>query len=248
MAPSVLQPGDYTVLPCPPLPPPVTVVKTIFAGLQLGEFQTIWGVGRTKPVNNPMIHGLVIQNPGAPSSFDFRPVMIAGDNDNLYCMRRLLTQLSPSALRQAKKFSNSVWVQMDDPGSCQAFELDLPTPLNVGTMGLQFLPTSGGNWEVRAFDYPNKKWVTLPGTTFSSGVFKPGIVIGGEYTCDGLTVKHTLVTIGTLGIPVNFTQSCGPSLSPRLNAAFQLDATKDAKPYKIRIDNFQISVAAADAV
>lgn len=239
--PTILQPGDYTV-PKPELAPPTTVVKTIFAGLQLGSFQALWGVGRTKPITNPPTHGMVTQTPGSPATFDFHPVTLSGDSDNLYCLRRLVDQVDPALLAQATKFSNSCWIQIDNPGNVQAFEFDLPTPLNAGTMGIQLLPGKPF-WSIRAFDYPNKHWVSLEGTNFDPALLANGAVFGGEYTCDGSQVHHTAALIGTGKITVNYSQNLGQKLSPRLNAAFQLDATGDAKPYKVSLNNFQISIA-----
>lgn len=235
--PTILQPGDYTV------PPPQTkiVPKVIFAGLQSGSFQTLWGVGRTKPVSNPAIHGSVAQTPGTPAVFQFNPVQLGTDNDNLYCMRQLVTQIDPLLLASATKFTNSARVQIDNPANCQAFEFDLPTPLNVGTMGIQLLPGKI-SWSIRAFDYTIKTWRPLAGTNFDPSLLKSGAMFGGEYTCDGKTIEHTAVTINGVKIPVTYSQSCGASITPRFNAAFQFDATGDARPYKVTLDKFTVTL------
>src|ERR1700756_5332393 len=112
---TILNPGDYTVLP-PPAPTEVT--KLMFVGLQTGSFQTLWGVGRTKPITNPPVHGTVTQTPGTPAMFDFHPVVVSGDNDNLYNMRQLVTQIDPVLLQNATHFTNSAWVKIDNPANC----------------------------------------------------------------------------------------------------------------------------------
>lgn len=237
----ILTPGTYNV-PEPPPPQVITKTKIVFCGLQAAGFQTLWGVGRTKPVNNPPIHGSVVQTSGTPSTFQFSPVPIQGDNDNLYCLQRLVTQVDPSLLQNAKEFTNSVWVQIDNPANCQAFEFDLPTPLNVGTMGLQLLPGTP-TWSMRAFDYTIKSWRPLgPQTNFDPTLLKMGAVFGGEYTCDGKTIEHKAVVINGIKSFVTYTQSCGAPIAPRLNNAFQLDATGDAKPYKVLLNNFTVTL------
>jgi roadblock/LC7 domain-containing protein len=237
----ILQPGDYTVLP-PPSPVTTIVTKVVFAGLQTGSFQTLWGVGRSKPISNPPTHGTVTQTVGNPlATYDFHPVALAGESDNLYCLRRLITQVDSSLLANAKNFSNSAWIQIDNPSNCQAFEFDLPTPLNVGTMGIQLLPGRLG-WSVRAFDYTVSSWRPLNGTNFDPSLLVKGAVFGGEYTCDGKTVEHTAVLINGTRIPVTYSQSCGATLAPRFNAAFQLDATGDAKAYKVSLNNFTVTL------
>lgn len=233
---TILQPGDYTV----PVPEPV-LPKVVFAGLQTGSFQTLWGVGRTKPVSNPAVHGTVTQTPGTPATFQFNPANLPNDNDNLYCMRQLVSQVDPTFLANATKFSNSCWIQIDNPANCQAFEFDLPTPLNVGTMGIQLLPGKP-NWIIRAFDYTIKSWRPLAGTSFDPALLTKGAVFGGEYTCDGKTIEHTSVLINGVFIPITYSQSCGAALKPRFNAAFQLDATGDGKAYKVSLNNFTVTL------
>lgn len=238
---TILQPGTY-IIPDPPPPQVVTKTKVMFCGLQGGNFQTLWGVGRTKPINNPPIHGSVVQTPGQPSTFQFNPVSIQGDSDNLYCLQRLVTQIDPSLLQNATQFSNSAWIQIDNPVNCQAFEFDLPTPLNAGTMGIQLLPGKPF-WSIRAFDYTIKSWRPLGAqTNFDPTLLQKGAVFGGEYTCDGKTIEHKSVTINGTKVNVTYSQSCGVPLEPRFNAAFQLDATGDAKPYKVLLNNFTVTL------
>jgi len=237
----ILPPGDYTVQQPPAPPQPTAVTKIVFAGLQLGSFQTLWGVGRTKPINNPPTHGNVTQQPGTPATFVFEPIPLSGESDNLYCMRQLVTQVDPQILAKATNFTQSMWVQIDNPANCQAFEFDCPTPLNVGTMGIQLLPGKT-SWSVRAFDYTIKSWRPLSGTNFDPTLLKAGTTVTAEYACDGKTIEHKNVTINSMKIPVTYSQSCGATLKPRLNAAFQLDAAGDAKAYKVALNNFTLTL------
>jgi hypothetical protein len=240
--PTTLQPGTYIVPPIPPAPLPVVIAKTIFAGLQTGRFDMLWGVGRSKPIDNPPVHGSIVQIPGAPATFDFHPTVIAGDSDNLYCLRRLIDQADPILLANAINFSNSAWVQIDNPANSQAFEFDYPTPLTKGTMGIQLLPGKPA-WSIRAFDYGISTWRPLAGTQFDPALLKTGAVFGGEYTCDGEEVNHTAVLINGVKIKVSYSQACGPKIPPRLNAAFQMDATGDAKAYVVKLDKFTVTFA-----
>jgi len=153
----------------------------------------------------------------------------------------LFHKLDPILLANATQFSNSSWIKIDSPENCQAFEFDLPTPLNVGTMGIQLLPGKP-SWSVRAFDYTIKSWRPLSGTSFDPILLKNGSVFGAEYTCDGKTIEHKAVLVGGTRIPVTYPQSCGAKLAPRFNAAFQLDATGDAKAYKVFLNNFTITL------
>jgi hypothetical protein len=241
----ILQPGDYTVLE-PVIPPPVQITKTIFAGLQLGYFETLWGVGRSNPVTNPAIHGKIVQVPGNLASFDFAPAVLPnGESDNIYCLRRLINQVDLTLLTKATKFANSSFVQLDSLSSCQAFEFDLPTPLTTGTMGLQLLPGKT-SWSFRAYNFnPNNKgWKPLPGTEFDPSLLTHtgGSQFGGEYYCDGKVTIVTAVIIDGERMSVNYEQPSGAlRAKPLFNAAFQLDATKDAKAYKAFLNNFQVS-------
>jgi hypothetical protein len=241
---TILSPGDYTV---PPPPPPVLITKVVIAGLQMGSFTPIWGVGRSTPVANPPVHGSISQVPGSPAQYDFKPALVKDPStgkfvsDNIYMLRQLLNQVDNNLLAAAKQFSNSFWLKIDNLNFCQAVEVDFPTPMTAGTMGLQFLP-GPTFWQVRAFDFNKSTWVALPGVLIPASQLLTGVNLGGTYTCDGKTVTHTSVSVAGVTIPVNYSQACGPKrVQPLLNAAFQLDATTDAKEYKPSIDNFSIS-------
>lgn len=246
-SPVILAPGMYSVPQSAPIPPPVLITKTTVLGLQLGNFTPVWGVGRSVPVNNPSVHGTCTQTPGmtgVPATYQFNPVKITDPNgkpasDNLYMMRQMIDQVSNDLLEKAVNFTNSTWMSVDTISNCQAIELDYPTPKTNGTMGLQVLQQSGITWQVRAFDFNIGQWVALSGTSFSSAIFKTGFVLGGEYTCDGVSVTHTAVTINGLRVPVKYTQPCGkPRVNLLFNAAFQMDATVSALAYKLSLNKF----------
>lgn len=244
--PTVLSPGLYSVPQPPPPPLPVQITKIVIPGVQMGSFTSVWGVGRSEPTPNPPVHGSVTQVPGSPSVFNFSPAKIVNSkgqpaSDNLYNFRDFTDQVDLTLLAKATQFSNSMWLELNQPVNSQAVELDFPLPSFVGTMGLQFFPTSSSMWQVRAFDFNKKSWVALPGTSFPAALLVAGTVVGGTYTCDGKIVVHTSVTVGNNVIPVSYTQPCGVSRALSLKAAFQLDATGDAKAYITSLNKFQIT-------
>jgi hypothetical protein len=235
--PTILIPGDYTV---PILPPPVTITKTILPALQMAPFELLWGVGRTKPINNPATHGIALWEAGEPATCDFRPVPLAGDSDNLYCLRRLAPYLPDfSAMTH---LSESEVYTVDKPGNVQALETDWHIQIgkNIWNPGMQLLP--GKPWTVRGFDYTAKKWVGL-GVAFDGSRLTSGIQFGAEYIISPTSLAFVSVTVAGVTTPVSFVQPVVLSSTSALvfNKAVQLDATGDAKPYILKVG--QLTVA-----
>lgn len=208
--------------------------------------ETLWYEARSPGAPKTGPHGTVTIVTGSPATADFRPVKLAsGDSDNCYNLRRLYPTLTPAqrtTLETASKFSIGCDYMMEPLASVQAVELDYQIRKSSGVVinvGPQLLPITGG-WIIRGFDYVNKKWVPLGATAKP----QPGKMIHLEVaaTCDDKTVQFTSVTVDGVVTPVTFSHPVSQSTTgqPYCNAAYQLDATGDAKPYQATINNLTV--------
>lgn len=210
--------------------------------------ETLWYEARSpgSPKTGP--HGTVTIVPGSPATADFHPVNLGGPSDNVYCLFRLYPTLTPAqrqVMETATKFSISCDYAMDPLTSVQAVELDYQIRKSNGVVinvGPQLLPISGG-WIIRGFDYVKKDWEPLG----VKAVVTPGRPIHLELqaTCDDKVVQFTKVIVDGVETPVTFSHPVSMSLTgqPYCNAAAQLDATRDAKPYKATINKLQVTFA-----
>ena len=235
--PTILAPGDYTV-PAPP--PPVVTTRTILPALQMTPFELLWGVGRSHPVPNPPVHGTATWTPGEPAVLDFRPARLQGDSDNLYCLRRLAQYLPDFSA--AASYTESETYQVSDLSAVQALETDWHIQLGqtVWNPGLQLLP--GTPWQVRGFDYVNKRWVSL-GVTFDGGLLTAGLSFGAEYGFTSKVLDFVAVTVNGHRTPVNFSQpvTTVATSATVFNKAVQADATSDARPYVLKVGKLTVS-------
>lgn len=222
-------------------PKPVAIAQ-----IQAVMPETLWYEARSPGAPKTGPHGTITIAPGSPATADFHPVNIGGQSDNVYCLRRLystLTAAQRSIMETAKSFSISCDYLFDPLASVQAGELDYQIRKSSGVViniGPQLLPQSGG-WIVRGFDYINKDWIPLG----VKAMPQPGKMIHLELdaTCDDKIVQFTSVAVDGVITPVTFNHPVSMSTAgqPYINAAYQLDATGDGKPYKAKIDNFQVT-------
>jgi hypothetical protein len=239
----VLIPGSYVVPQPPPIPPPVNT--TLLVGLNRSPFELLWGVGRSKPITNPPIHGTATWTPGEPGVLDFHPALLpGGESDNILAIQRLGQYLPDFS--QATKFSESQIYTVNDTKPVQALETDwhMQIGTKVWNPGLQLFPGKP-NWSVRGFDYINKVWVPL-GVTFDPAVLLTGCMIGGNYTISQLMMSHTAVTINGLKFPVSFAQSVATAAAipqPAFVKSVQADANSLAQPYVLKVGKMQVSWA-----
>lgn len=219
----------------------------VISNIQAGMPETLWYEARDASAPKTGPHGTVSIVPGSPATADFHPIVLAsGHSDNCYNLRRLyptLTADQKATLETAKSFSISCDYLFDPMASVQAGELDYQIRKSNGVVinvGPQLLP-SGGGWQVRGFDFINKGWVPL-------GAKAP--VIPGKpthlelyATCDDKVVQFTKVVVDGVTTPVTFSHPTSMSTlgQPYCNAAYQLDATGDAKPYKAQINNLTVT-------
>lgn len=210
--------------------------------------EVLWYEARSpgSPKTGP--HGTVTIVPGSPAIADFHPVNLGGPSDNVYCLRRLYNTLTPAQhtlMETATKFSISCDYMFDPLASVQAGELDYQIRKSSGVVinvGPQLLPISGG-WIIRGFDYIKKVWVPLGAKAILVAGKPTHLEI--DATCDDKIVQFTQVTVDGAVTPVTFSHPVSMSTTgqPYCNAAYQLDATGDAKPYKATISNFQVTFA-----
>lgn len=209
--------------------------------------ETLWYEARSPGAPKTGPHGTVTIVPGSPATADFHPVKLAGgESDNCYNLRRLwptLTAAQRLIMETAKQFSIGCDYMMDPLASVQAVELDYQIRKSNGVVinvGPQLLPISGG-WIIRGFDYVNKKWVPLGAKA---------VVVAGKpthlevtATCDDKVVQFVSVSVNGVVTPVTFSHLVSQSATgqPYCNAAYQLDATPDAKPYKATIDKLTVT-------
>ena len=225
----------------------LTAPKVVtISNIQAVAPETLWYEARSpnSPKTGP--HGTVTIVPGSPATADFHPVNLGGPSDNVYCLRRLYSTLNPAQqalMETASKFSISCDYILDPLANVQAAELDYQIRKSNGVVinvGPQLLPISGG-WIIRGFDYINKKWVPLG----AKAVVTPGRPIHLEIqaTCDDKVVQFTKAIVDGVETPVTFSHPVSKSTTgqPYVNAAYQLDATGDAKPYKATIDNMTVT-------
>lgn len=238
--PITLQPGTYIVPPPPPVPPPVTINRTILPALQIAPFELLWGVGRTKPINNPPVHGTATYTPGEPAVIDYHPVVLPIDRDNLYCLRRLASYL-PDFSGMTRCTESEVYT-VDNPSNVQALETDWHIQIGKGIWnpGMQLLP--GTPWRVRGFDYTAKHWTDL-GVTFDGSLLTKGILFGAEYIISPDALTFVSVTVSGVRTPVKFTQPVVQSANSAMvfNKAIQLDATANANPYVLKVGQLTVS-------
>lgn len=234
--PTILAPGDYTVAPAPP---PVTINRTILPALQMAPFELLWGVGRSKPVTNPAVHGTATFTPGEPAILDFHPVVISGDSDNLYCLRRL-AQYLPDFSGMSHCLETEVYT-VDKPQNVQAVETDWHIQIgkSVWNPGLQLLP--GNPWRVRGFNYTAKHWQDL-GVTFDGNLLTTGVQFGAEYIISQTSLSFVSVTTNGEATPVSFVQPVVTASTSMMvfNKAIQTDATSDAKPYVLKVGKLTV--------
>jgi len=211
--------------------------------------ETLWYEARSpgSPKTGP--HGTVAIVPGSPATADFKPTkLVGGESDNVYCLRRLystLTSDQKSLMETAKNFSISCDYIFDPLANVQAGELDYQIRKSNGVViniGPQLLPITGG-WVIRGFDYVKKVWIPL-GVKATVTAGKP-THLQLDATCDDKTVQFTQVIVDGVATPVTFSHPVSQSTTnqPYCNAAYQLDATGDAKPYKAMINNLTVTFA-----
>jgi hypothetical protein len=211
--------------------------------------ETLWYEARDASAPKTGPHGTVNVVPGNPATANFHPIVLSsGHSDNCYNLRRLYPTLNAdqkAILETATKFSISCDYSMDPLASVQAVELDYQIRKSSGVVinvGPQLLP-SAGSWIIRGFDFVNKHWVPLG----AKAVVTPGKPIHLEIqaTCDDKVVQFMQVIVDGVATPVTFSHPVSQDTKgqPYCNAAYQLDARGDAKPYKATINNFQVSFA-----
>jgi len=218
----------------------------VISNIQAGMPETLWYEARDASAPKTGPHGTVNIVPGSPAVADFRPMNLGGQSDNVYCLRRLYPTMSAderAIMETAKSFSISCDYLFDPLSSVQAGELDYQIRKSNGVVinvGPQLLPSAGG-WQIRGFDFMNKDWVPLG----VKAMVTPGKPTHLEVyaTCDDKVVRFTKVIADGVTTPVTFSHPVSQSTTgqPYCNAAYQLDATGDAKPYKAQINNLTIT-------
>jgi hypothetical protein len=223
-------------------------VLTLIA-LQSSPWELLWGVGRSKPINNPPVHGTATMIPGEPAIIDYHPAVIDGDSDNLYCLRRLAPYVNLTRLQQATRFSLSYQLSINDLSAVQAIESDFQRQLGfkVWNMGYQLLPSGGGSWVVRAFNYTEKRWVTT-GVSFNPDLITGGRTVGitSTYTLSSTSETHESIRFGDGPTqPVGFSQPVFTSktMATAFNVACQLDSRSTAKPYTVKLGQVEVTLA-----
>lgn len=232
--------------------PPLTLI----ALEQSPWWELLWGVGRSKPINNPPQHGSAtfsIGKPGQPSVLDFHPLALpTKESDNLYCLRRLASYVPLERLQKARKFTMSYWLQVSDISAVQAVESDYQLQLgqSLWNMGLQFIPwtlnadPAKATFNIRAFNYQKSSWVAT-GLSIPASFLLSGMTVLAEFSITDTSETHESLTINgnrkLLGIsqPV---VSRSNSVN-EFNIAFQADATADAKSYRLSVQNVSVSLA-----
>lgn len=220
--------------------------KVTIVGIQAMVPETLWYEARSAGAPKTGPHGTVLIKPGSPATADFHPVVLPGNqSDNCYNLQRLYSKLTgeqKTALEQATEFTISCDVALDPLVNVQAFELDYQPRKSSGVVinvGLQILG-SASSWQVRLFDYVNKDWVPVGAKVTP----KAGILTHVEVSavCDDKVVQFISVGVDKITTPVTFSHPVSMSIlnSPYLNAAYQLDATGNALPYKATVDNLTV--------
>ncbi len=234
-----LSPGTYVV---PPPPPPVTITKTILPALQISPFELLWGVGRSHPVTNPLIHGTATWNPGEPSVLDYHPVNIPSDRDNLYCLRRLGKYVPDFS--GATKFTESEIYTVSDVNAPEALEADLhlqPVGTKVYNPGLQLL--RGSPWSVRLWDHVKKDWEPS-GVSFNGNALLAGLSIGAEYLISDAGLTYSAVIVQGNRFPQSYfvpVVTAAEVTSQVFNKAVQVDANGTATPYVLKVGQLTVS-------
>lgn len=219
----------------------------IFPALQLAPWELLWGVGRSRPVNNPAVHGKATWTSGSPATVDFQPVSLLSDCDNLYMLRRLGAYVPFADLQMASNFTYSITLAVSDLGAVQALELDYQRQIGprIWSMGYQLFPASP-QWQIRAFDYTKKSWIDT-GLKLDPALLAPGktLAIYAEFSCDGQSETHQTLTLnGGPKQQVNFTQPVffARNSLTEFNVAVQLDAHQIAKPYVATLGDVTVAL------
>lgn len=243
-APITLQPGTYSV---PQPPPPVIVNNTFIPAVQNAPFELLWGVGRTKPIQNPPVHGTATWTQGSPSLLTYAPAKLNGDRDNLYCLRRMGSYGLPD-FSKATYFCESQVFTVSDVLAPEALELDWHMQPSGSTKvcnpGIQLL--AGKPWSVRGFDYIKKAWIDL-GVTFDGNILSSGCLIAAEYAVNpGISFSYISVSINGLKFPLKnpYTQAMttGSAVtSPVFNKALQTDSSAAATPFTLKVDQLTLN-------
>lgn len=239
---TILGPGNYTVAP---VPPPVTITKTILPALQNAPFELLWGVGRSHPVNNPPTHGTATWTPGEPAILDYHPVPLPADRDNLYCLRRLGQYLPDFS--GATQFTESEVYTVSSLTAPEALEVDWhmqPVGAKVYNPGLQLLPGSP-SWTVRLWNQFRGDWEPS-GATFDGNALLTGLAFGGEYAITPSGLTYLAVTVGGVRFPQSLTVppiAVAPVTKQVFNKAVQTDANGQAAPYTLRIGKMTVTYA-----
>jgi hypothetical protein len=216
------------------------------ANIQTSMPETLWYEARSPNAPKSGPHGTVTITPGSPATADFHPVNLGGQSDNCYNLFRLYPQLTAdqkSLLETATQFSISCDYLFDPLASVQAGELDYQIRKSSGVVinvGPQLLPIPGG-WSIRGFDYVRKVWVPL-GVKAAVIPTKP-THLEVYATCDDKTVQFTRVVVDGISSSTSFSHPVSQSATsqPYCNAAYQLDATADGKPYRAQINNLTVT-------
>lgn len=225
------------------------VSSVTLTGIQSAMPETLWYEARSAGAPKTGPHGTIAIVPSSPATADFHPVKLAGNqSDNCYNLSRLYPRLTPpqrAIMETATKFTISCDYMLSPLASVQAAELDYQIRKSDGTVinvGPQLIP-DGFGWQVRGFDFVSKKWVPL-GVKASPSTGKT-IHLEVSATCDGKIVQFTQVAVDGVVTPVTFSHpvTMDKAGAPYINAAYQLDATADAKPYKATVDNLTVRFA-----
>lgn len=218
-------------------------------GIQSAMPETLWYEARSAGAPKTGPHGTITIIPGSPATADFHPVKLAGgQSDNVYCLSRLYPRLMPmqrAIMETATKFIISCDYMLSPLASVQAAELDYQIRKSNGTVinvGPQLIP-DGLSWQVRGFDFVKKSWVPLGVKASPSAGKTTHLEVSA--TCDGKIVQFTQVVVDGVVTPVTFSHpvTMDKTGAPYINAAYQLDATSDAKPYKATVDNLTVVFA-----
>jgi hypothetical protein len=242
-APIILQPGTYSV---PPPAPPVTINSTFIPAVQNAPFELLWGVGRSKPVNNPPVHGTATWTQGSPSVLTYAPADLPNDRDNIYCLRRM-GNLGLPDFSKATYFSESEVYAVSDVLAPEALETDWhmqPVGTKIINPGLQFL--AGKPWNIRLWDQVKGSWQDA-GVTFDGNILSgQGALFAAEYTViPGTSFSCISVSVNGLKFPFKnpYTQPLknGSAVtSPVFNKAVQADANGVATPYTLKVDQLTL--------
>jgi hypothetical protein len=243
-APIILQPGTYSV----PQPLPITINNTFIPAVQNAPFELLWGVGRSKPIQNPPVHGTATWTQGSPSVLQYNPVQLTGDRDNIYVLRRM-GNLGLPDFSKATYFCESQIYAVSDVTAPEALEMDWhmqPVGTKILNPGLQLL-AGKPVWSIRLWDEIKSSWQDA-GVTFDGNILAGnGAMFAGEYTVVP-GVSFTYVSVSVNGLKFNlktpYTQALkvGTAVTSMVfNKACQGDCDGLATPFTLKVDQLTLN-------